>query len=424
MAWIILGLILVRLMVELGLAWLNQRQVRAHAASVPEVFREFMDGATYQKAVAYTLARSRWGQVVDVYDTTWLGLVLFSGILPWGFARFTQAWGDSAWSVAMFICCVSVGLSLPGLPFEWHEQFKLEARFGFNATTPKLWCLDRLKGLMIGSAMGWPLLALLLKVVDWTPDSWWILGWAIVLGFQVIMMGLAPILILPLFNTFTPLADGSLRDRLLGLARRTGFAARSIQVMDGSKRSRHSNAFFTGIGRFRKIVLYDTLMAQLSEIELEAVLAHEIGHYRKGHITKMVLGSAVGLLGGFYLLDWLSRAPRFYRAFGFDTAHVGLAFLLLSLLGGTLAFWLTPLFNYVSRRFEYQADAFAAQAMGATEPLVQALRKLSEKNLSNLTPHPIYSAVYYSHPSLIEREQALNRGISVKTTEVNCGGPS
>jgi STE24 endopeptidase len=221
------------------------------------------------------------------------------------------------------------------------------------------------------------------------------------------MSVLAPVLILPLFNKFTPLPEGGLRERLLDLARRTQFRAQSIQLMDGSKRSRHSNAFFTGFGRFRKIVLFDTLVQQLTGPELEAVLAHEIGHFKKKHIPKMLVFSAVSSLAGFYLISVLARQEWFYRAFGFEPGNVAPALLLFGLLAGTVTFWFSPLIHWWSRRYEYQADAFATRVMSGTQSLIGALRKLNEKNLNNLTPHPFYSGFYYSHPTLLEREQAL-----------------
>jgi STE24 endopeptidase len=221
------------------------------------------------------------------------------------------------------------------------------------------------------------------------------------------MFVVAPVLILPLFNKFTPLPEGSLKERLLELARRTGFRAQSIQVMDGSKRSRHSNAFFTGFGKFRKIVLFDTLMQQLQEQELEAVLAHEIGHYKKRHIRKRMIFSAVTSLLGFYALALLARQEWFYESFGFVPGNIVPALLLFTLLAGLVTFWFTPLGNWISRRHEYEADAYAAGVMKETDSMAGALRKLNEKNLSNLTPHPAYSGFYYSHPTLLEREQAL-----------------
>jgi STE24 endopeptidase len=226
-------------------------------------------------------------------------------------------------------------------------------------------------------------------------------------GFQFLMLVLAPVIILPLFNKFTPLPEGSLRDRLFALARRTGFRARSIQVMDGSRRSRHSNAFFIGFGRFRKIVLFDTLVEQLPEEELEAVLAHEIGHYQRKHIPKMMAASMAGGLGGLFALFLLSEQAWFYRAFRFEPGSLVPALLIFGLVSGVATFWLSPLTHLWSRKYEYEADAFAAKVMKSAAPLVGAFRKLNEKNLSNLTPHPLYSGFYYSHPTLQERESAL-----------------
>jgi STE24 endopeptidase len=298
-------------------------------------------------------------------------------------------------------------LALPGLPVDWFEQFRLEERFGFNTTTPKTWWLDRLKGFLLALTLGYPLLVLVLKFVEWTGAWWWLWAWTAVLIFQWILALLAPVLILPLFNKFTPLPEGTLQERLLALARRTEFRARNIQVMDGSKRSRHSNAFFTGFGRFRKIVLFDTLLHQLTEPELEAVLAHEIGHYKKKHILKMLAFSTVSSFVGFYAIAVLARQEWFYRAFGFAPGSIAPALLLFGLLSGVVTFWFSPLAHWWSRRYEYQADAFAARAMNEAGALVSALRKLNEKNLSNLTPHPSYSGFYYSHPTLLERERAI-----------------
>jgi STE24 endopeptidase len=309
--------------------------------------------------------------------------------------------------MAAFLFSAGFAVSLPDWPFDWHAQFRLEQRFGFNTTTPKIWWSDRLKGLLLALVLGYPLLVLILQIVQWTGAWWWLWAWGAVLAFQLLMSVLAPVLILPLFNKFTPLPEGGLRERLLDLARRTQFRAQSIQLMDGSKRSRHSNAFFTGFGRFRKIVLFDTLVQQLTGPELEAVLAHEIGHFMKKHIPKMLVFSAVSSLAGFYLISVLARQEWFYRAFGFEPGNVAPALLLFGLLAGTVTFWFSPLIHWWSRRYEYQADAFAARVMSGTQSLIGALRKLNEKNLSNLTPHPFYSGFYYSHPTLLEREQAL-----------------
>lgn len=410
MTWfavIVLALIALKWGAQIWLERLNQRNGRAHASAVPEVFKGVVDEATYAKSVAYTLAQGRLDQIQTTYHVAVLLAVLLSGILPWALSAVTGSLGKSTWAMALFLLVVSVALALPGLPFDWYAQFRLEEKFGFNTTTQKLWWMDRLKGLVLGILLGYPLLVLILKLAEWTGGWWWLWAWAVLLGFQLVMALVAPVLIMPLFNKFTPLPEGSLRERLFNLARRTDFRAKSIQVMDGSKRSRHSNAFFTGFGRFRKIVLFDTLIGQLAEPELEAVLAHEIGHFKKKHILKMLIAGAVGSLVGLGLLSLLAQQPWFYRSFGFETSGIAVALLLFGLLSGVVTFWFSPVAHWWSRRYEYQADGFAAKVMNEAHSLIGALRKLNEKNLSNLTPHPLYSGFYYSHPTLIERERAL-----------------
>ena len=396
-----------RLGVELWLSALNRRHVLAHAGAVPLAFQGFIDKPGYDKSVAYTLARQRFGDIETFYGTIVLMVIVFSGVLPWFFGFFARGVGKSIWGMAAFLFVSGIALSALALPLDWISQFRLEQKFGFNTTTQRTWWSDRLKALLLSLALGYPLLVLLLKIPAWTGSWWWLWDWGTVMIVQLVLSVLAPVLILPLFNKLTPLPEGSLRNRLLDLAKRTHFRAGSIQLMDGSKRSRHSNAFFTGFGRLRKIVLFDTLMEQLSEPEVEAVVAHEIGHYRKGHIPRMLCISGAGLLAGFYILAVLARQDWFYRAFGFEPGNITPAFLLFGLLAGTVGFWIGPLAHWWSRRYEYEADAFAAQAMGQGQSLILALRKLNGKNLSNLVPHPFYSGFYYSHPTLLEREQAL-----------------
>jgi STE24 endopeptidase len=340
---------------------------------------------------------------------------LFSGALPWVLGKFTAAFGTSALAMAGFLFAMGVALSIIGLPFAWYAQFNLEDRFGFNTISLKTWILDRVKGFLLAVLLGFPLLALMLKLIEWTGQNWWIWAAILVIAFQLLLLLIAPAVIMPLFNKFTPLPEGSLRARLSALAQRTDYPTRSIEVMDGSKRSRHSNAFFTGFGRFRKIVLFDTLVAQLVEPELESVLAHEIGHYKKRHVVKLLGVSIFSMVTTFAVLAWLAHQEWFFSAFGFEyhagfaAWHIVPAMLCLGLLGETIGFWFSPFLHVWSRRFEYEADTFARAVIGSAEPLIQALRKLTEKNLSNLTPHPLYSCFYYSHPTLLEREQALQR---------------
>jgi STE24 endopeptidase len=407
-AWVFIALILGKWIAQLWLDSLNRKHVLEHAGSVPPAFSGIVAPETYAKSVDYTLAKNRFDQIELTFSMVFLLLVLFSGFLPSLLAFHVRHFGASNASMAAFLCGTGLLLALPGLPFDWYSQFHLEQRFGFNTNTPRTWWVDRLKATILSLVISWPLLTLILKIVEWAGSSWWIWAWGVIVAFQLVMLILAPKLILPLFNKLTPLPEGALRDRLLLLGQRSGFEAKSIEVMDGSKRSTHSNAFFTGFGRFRKIVLFDTLIAQLSEPELEAVLAHEIGHYKRKHIPKMLLMSGAGLLAALWTISYLAKAPWFFEAFRFTSDHPAVAFLLFGLLSGAVTFWFSPLGHLLSRKFEYEADHFAAGLVGNAGSLIGALRKLHEKNLSNLTPHPRYSAFYYSHPTLIEREAHLN----------------
>ncbi len=404
----VLGLMIARLAAQLGLEALNRAEARRRAGAVPAALAGVMDAPTYARSIDYTLAKSRFASVELVCDAVVLAAVVFSGLLPWLWARFDALAPGAAWSGALFLVVTLLLLGLPGLPLAWWAQFRLEARFGFNQSTPGLWIADQVKSALLTLALGFPLAWALLALVGRMGAWWWVWGFGLLFGFQLLMLVLYPKLILPLFNKLTPLPEGEVRSRLLALAERTGFRARTIEVMDGSKRSAHSNAFFTGFGRFRRIVLFDTLVDQLAQDELEAVLAHEIGHYRRGHIPQRL--ATLGLLqfGAFAAIAWLAQAPWFNTAFGLPAGATAPTFLLFGLLGGLATFWFSPVGNWVSRRHEYEADAFARDALGGPAPLSGALRKLSQKNLSNLTPHPLYSAVYYSHPTLVERERALH----------------
>jgi STE24 endopeptidase len=404
---VIVGLVVAKLLAELILAALNRAEVRRHAAQAPAAVAAIMDAETYRKSVDYTLAKNRFGTWSMIFDTGVLLLALASGVLPMIFGEVAGWSLAGKWDDALFILFAGVLLSIPGLPFEWWGQFHLEQRFGFNKATPGLWVSDKIKGFVLTFVIGFPLLWALLSLVDWVGGNWWLWGFGLMFGFQLLMMVLYPKLILPLFNKLTPLPEGDLRTRLLALSERTGFKAATIEVMDGSKRSGHSNAFFTGFGRFRRIVLFDTLIAQLTPEELEAVLAHEVGHYRRGHIPKTLALSAVIQLGAFAAIAWLARSDWFNPAFGFPAYELAPSFLLFGLLSGAVMFWFSPLGNLLSRKHEYEADAFARDAVGGAAPLVDALRKLAQKNLSNLTPHRWFSGFYYSHPTLVEREAAL-----------------
>jgi len=411
------GLIGARWLAQVWLEQLNVRHAGAHATELPAELEATTDPATRARAIAYTRAHGRFNQLRDTCDALLLLAVLFTGLLPWAWAQWTGRFGGSPRSTTLFLLGVGVVLALPELPLAWFEQFRIEQRFGFNTSTQRTWWLDRLKGGLLALALGYVLLRLVLTLMAWGGSGWWLWAWAGLVGMQLLLSLLAPVLIPPLFNRFTPLPAGPLRDRLLALARRTEFRVGDIVVMDGSRRSRHSNAFFTGLGRFRKIALFDTLVAGLGEDELEAVLAHEIGHARLRHLAQRLVGMAAAALLGLYAVAWLGGQPWLPRAFGFEPGHPGPILLLFGLLAGVLTFWFTPLLRGWSRRHEHQADAFAARTLGDAQPLVRALRRLNAQNLANLTPHPVYSRFYYSHPTPLERERALQHFQSGKAGE-------
>lgn len=326
--WVVWGLIAARLTAQLALAALNRREVMRHAENPPPAVAAMVDAETYRRSVAYTLAKNRFGVVSLGFDAGVLALLLASGVLPWLFAHI-GAWAPAAkWDDALFILAAMILAGAPGLPFEWWETFRLEARFGFNKMTPRLWVADRVKGMALLVAIGFPILWGLLALVGWAGRAWWWWGFGLLFGVQLLMLVLYPRLILPLFNKLTPLPEGALRERLFALADRTGFRASTIEVMDGSKRSGHANAFFTGFGRFRRIVLLDTLLNQLSEEETEAVLAHEVGHYRRGHVPKMLATSAALQFVGFFAVAKLAESGWFNPGFGFPAGELAPAFLL------------------------------------------------------------------------------------------------
>ena len=406
-------LLVLKLGTGIVLDWINLRHARAHSDEVPEAFKDFIDVEEYRKSVAYTEAKTHFGILNDLLDAVVLSIVLLTGLLAGMYGLFSAWMGQGLWGQALVLFAIGIVLGLPGLPFDWWNTFKLEERFGFNKSTVRLWIVDKIKGLIIGFVIGYPLLALLIFLVSAAGPLWWLWGFAVFFVFQLIMVVAYTMFIMPMFNKMEPLEDGELKTRLFALSDRTGFKAQTILVIDGSKRSGHSNAFFAGFGKFRRIVLYDTLIEQMDAEQLEAVLAHEIGHYKLGHIPKMIVLSAFSSLGMFAALGWLAGASWFTGAFGFTASTDGQlvpVLLLFMLLSGLITFWLSPLTSLLSRKHEYEADAFARDAMDGYEPLSGALRKLHKENLSNLTPHPIYSSFYYSHPTLVEREEALRGG--------------
>ncbi len=405
-----LTLFAVRFLLERGLAILNTKYVLSKSREIPKILKGTVSQENYRQSINYTLTRTRFGHLEDAVGSILTLVYLFSGFIPW---LYSQAQGllplGELGQCVILILIFTILNSLVGLPLEMYETFVIENRFGFNKTTPSTFWLDKLKSLILLFLIGIPFFYFLFIFITRTGPFWWLAAALFVMGFQFLMMILYPIVIAPFFNKFTPLEEGELKIHLENLAKKCQFAACGIFVIDGSKRSSHSNAYFTGIGKARRIVLFDTLIQQLAIGELSAVLAHEIGHYKKKHILKILILSSSLTVIGFYILSLLLNWQPMYQAFGITDSSVAVKILIFSLVGGAFTFWLGPFFNALSRKHEYEADRYAAEQTGQPQTMESALIKLSEKNLSNLTPHPAYSTYHYSHPTLVERITALRR---------------
>jgi len=409
-----LALFALEYLVELGLNELNLRYVHAcwFENKIPDFFRGRMDPDDYDKSVQYTLAKGhvqRWG---ELYDRVITLLVLFGGGLAFLdrlAAGFAASLSLGLYGRAIFFClAVALLFTLASLPTDLYSTFGIEVRFGFNKTTVGLYVTDRLKGLILGLVIGVPFLLVILWLMDVMGTYWWLWAFGFMTAFQLVMIVIFPALIAPWFNKFEPLKDGEFRERILALASQLGFQTSGIFTMDGSKRSAHSNAYFTGIGKAKRIVLFDTLIEQMTMEQGLAVLAHEMGHYKMQHIRRMLLVQTVFLFIGLYLLSLLLNAPWFFSAFGLTPSNHA-ALVLFSIVSGPATFYLGPLMNRLSRRHEYEADCFAAKTLGEGKPMEEALINLTVKNLSNLNPHPWYSAYHYSHPTPAERISAIRR---------------
>jgi STE24 endopeptidase len=397
--------------------WLMTRQnqhVAHHRGVVPKNFANAISLEQHQKAADYTLAKAKVGLVDLLLESlVMLGWTLLGGLewlnqslLAWMGAGLTQ-------ELALMVSFMLIG-GLISLPLSWYQTFVVEERFGFNKSNLQLWFVDMFKGLALGAVLGLPLLALVLWLMEMGGTTWWLWAWGALMAFQLLMMWIAPNWLMPLFNKFTPLEDTQLIERITALMNKSGFKAKGFFVMDGSKRSAHSNAFFTGIGSSKRVVFFDTLLSQLSGDEMEAVLAHELGHFKHKHIIKMMLTSFVMTLLGLALLGWLMTHSWFYTGLGVSPSVLAsgtgqnnaLALLLFMMVVPLVTFLSAPISSARSRKQEFEADAYAAQVSSASS-LASALIKLYQDNASTLTPDPWFVKFYYSHPPASERLERM-----------------
>jgi len=394
--------------------WLSSRQLRhvlAHRSAVPAEFAARIPLEAHQKAADYTAAKVRFGLVNLFFSSAVLiGFTLLGGLQALSQALLPLTGAGMAYQLAL-LAAFGVISGLLDLPFDYYRQFVLEQRFGFNKMTRGLWLLDLVKGTVLGAAIGLPLVWVILTLMDKSGALWWLYAWLVWTGFQLLMLVLYPTVIQPLFNKFTPLSDASLKDRIEGLMARVGFASKGLFVMDGSKRSAHGNAYFSGFGANKRIVFFDTLLERLAPQEIEAVLAHELGHFKLKHIVKRIAVMFAVSLGFLALLGYLKGQVWFYTGLGVDpvpgAANDAMALLLFMLTLPVFTFVLSPLTSITSRKHEFEADAFAAAHTDARD-LVSALVKMYEDNASTLTPDPLHSAFYDSHPPASVRIQQLN----------------
>jgi len=395
--------------------WLAQRQMRfvaKHRDSVPAEFAEKVTLAEHQKAADYTIAKLRLGVLENgVSAIILIGFTLLGGLQILNISLL-QLLGDGITQQIALLGSIAIISGIVDLPFSWYKQFHLEERFGFNRMGKQLFFIDMIKGLGVGAAIGIPLLWVILSLMAKAGDLWWLWAWVVLTVFSLLMQWIFPSFIAPLFNKFQPLPDGALKTQIEALLARCEFASQGLFVMDGSKRSAHGNAFFAGMGKAKRIVFFDTLIEKLNPGEVEAVLAHELGHFKCKHIRKRLLVSFALSFGMFALLGWISTQVWFYTDLGvmpnLNGYNGGLALTLFMLVSPVFSFFFTPLASIASRKHEYEADGFAATKSSAKD-LISALVKLYQDNASTLTPDPIYTAFYSSHPPAPLRIANLQR---------------
>ena len=380
--------------------WLSGRQkkyVLQHREQVPTAFSSRVALDAHQKAADYTITKSKLHDIDSVVGMVFLLLLTLGG----GISLVFDFW--STFDLSPLIASLSavasifVIMTLVEMPFSLYQTFVVEEKFGFNKNTVPQFLKDQLLSITLTMAIGMPILALILWVMDSIGELWWLYAWGIIISFSLLMSWLFPTVIAPLFNKFTPMEDGALKERIQGLLQRCGFNSQGIFIMDGSRRSGHGNAYFTGLGNNKRIVFFDTLVNSLDEEELEAVLAHELGHFKCKHVIKMLVTSSIMTLISFAILGWLITQNWFFEGLGVTSPSNASALLVFMLVSPVFTTFMQPISAYFQRKFEFEADDFATRHAQGSK-MISGLVKLYEENASTLTPDPLYSAFHYSHP--------------------------
>lgn len=400
-------LVVYLLSTSLGLItkWVNARNLRRYRGEVPGPFRGLIDENELDRMDRYTIDKTNFSYVETVISRVIFLFVILSGLLPWLAGVLEGVY--YIWAGLIFFAVPGLIGAVADLPFEYYHLFRIEEKYGFNTLSMKTWIMDLFKSMLITLFIGVFLLSLLLFMIQYAGGSWWIWAWLIFFGFQILMTVIYPTVIAPIFNKFAPLEDCELTERIRRLAEKEGFAIKGIFQMDAGKRSRHTNAYLSGFGQTKRVVLFDTLLEAHDDDEILAVLAHEIGHFKRNHIKKQLFIMGLFSLVLFYLISKMISWTPMYYAFGFSRMSVYAGLFLVAILWEPLGFFLSPVSMAISRRFEREADRFAFNVMKTAQPLVKALKKMAKDNLSNLRPHPLYVRFNHSHPPLLERIRAL-----------------
>lgn len=416
--YIFLAFLLLGLFTQFFLAQRQIQSARNNAETVPQGFEQTISLADHQKAASYTVSKLKIACLEAVFSQSLLIALTLLGFLFVIHKELLQIFNPGVWQQIALILSISFLSSVIDLPFSWYKQFRLEEKFGFNRMTQSLFWMDFIKSSIIGLLIGVPLLWVVLKLMQEAGSFWWLYAWIFLVAFIVLATWIAPVLIMPLFNKFKPLEEGPLKNSIQSLLDRCGFVSKGLFVMDGSKRSAHGNAYFTGIGKNKRIVFFDTLIEKLSPSEVEAVLAHELGHFKKNHVRKRMIMTFLMSLLGLALLGWLSQQLWFYESLGvfpeIDGNNAGLALSLFMLVIPVFTYFITPIGSLLSRKHEFEADAFAAEKTNAHH-LISALIKLYQDNAATLTPDHLYSAFYDSHPPAPIRIEHLNQLANSRT---------
>lgn len=388
---------------------LNLRHLKKHGATVPPEFKGHINAELLKKTSDYTVENSRFAFVKSVFDNIILILFLFAGLLNvYNSWILSLDWNFILSGLAFFLF-LTYAETVISIPFSLYSTFNIENKYGFNTVTPRLWATDFLKSIAITSIIAGILISVGLWLVNSSPDYWWLWIWGFFLAFSLFIMYISPYIIEPLFNKFTPIDDDALEERIKALAEKVGIKVSRIFKIDASKRSRHTNAYFTGIGRVKRIILYDTLLEKLDNDEVIAVLAHELGHWKKKHVLKRIVVSEVVAFVSLYISFKIIQTDFLLRLFSVESGSFFAKVVVLGFLGSIAAFFIGPISSYFSRRHEREADRFACELTGNPGSMAGSLIKLSKDNLSNLHPHPLYAAIYYSHPPVVQRIREIRK---------------